>query len=40
MKTLSGYDALIEEATATGYVKESDVEVLRQWRKDPSEWNK
>lgn len=40
LKTLSCYDALIEEATATGYVKESDVEVLRQWRNNPSEWNK
>lgn len=40
LKTLSCYDALIEEATATGYVKESDVEILRQWRNNPSEWNK
>ena len=40
LKTLSCYDAMIEEATATGYVKESDVEVLRQWRNNPSEWNK
>ena len=40
LRTLSCYDALIEEATATGYVKESDVEVLRQWRRNPSEWNK
>ena len=39
LRTLSCYDALIEEATATGYVKESDVEVLRQWRMNPSEWN-
>ena len=40
LKTLSCYDALIEEATATDYVKESDVEILRQWRNNPSEWNK
>ena len=40
LKTLSCYDALIEEATATGYVKESDVEILRQWRRNPSEWRK
>ena len=38
LRTLSCYDALIEEATATGYVKESDAEVLRQWRRNPSEW--
>ncbi len=39
LRTLSCYDALIEEATASGYVKESDVEVLRRWRMNPSEWN-
>ena len=40
LRTLSCYDALIEEATATGYVRESDVEILRQWRRNPSEWKK
>lgn len=39
LRTLSCYDALIEEATASGYVRESDVEVLRRWRMNPSEWN-
>ena len=40
LRTLSCYDALIEEATATGYVRESDAEVLRQWRRNPSEWSR
>ncbi len=37
--TLSDYGALIEEATATGYVGASDAEVLRRWRLDPAGWN-
>ncbi len=40
LRTLSDYDALIETATRTGYVKESDVEVLKQWRIAPSEWGR
>jgi orotate phosphoribosyltransferase len=40
LKTLSCYDALIEEAMATGYVRESDAQILRQWRLNPSEWNR
>ena len=37
--TLSDYEAVITEALRTGYVKESDVEVLREWRKAPDKWN-
>ena len=37
--TLSDYGALIEEATAVGYVGASDAEVLRRWRLDPAAWN-
>ncbi len=37
--TVSDYGALIEEATATGYVGASDAEVLRRWRLDPAGWN-
>jgi len=36
--TLSNYNALIDEATATGYIKESDREVLKEWRQSPSTW--
>ncbi len=37
--TVSDYGALIEEATATGYVGASEAEVLRRWRLDPANWN-
>lgn len=40
LKTLSNYDALIEAAVETDYVKESDREVLAQWRENPSEWGR
>lgn len=36
--TLTDYDHVVEQAVATGYIKESDVEVLHQWRKDPANW--
>ncbi|MCF0177871.1 MAG: orotate phosphoribosyltransferase [Bacteroidales bacterium] len=38
LHTLSNYDALIDCALATGYIKESDMEVLRQWRYKPDTW--
>ena len=38
--TLCEYDILIQKALEKGYVKEEDVELLRQWRKSPSTWNK
>jgi orotate phosphoribosyltransferase len=40
LDTVSNYQALIEEASATGYVKDSDKEVLGQWRQNPSEWKR
>lgn len=39
-QTLSNYHALIEAATESGYVQESDVETLKEWRKDPGNWKK
>jgi orotate phosphoribosyltransferase len=36
--TLSNYEALIEEAVKTNYVKDSDLESLKVWRKDPASW--
>ena len=38
LSTLSDYGSLIDEATAEGFVKVSDAEVLRSWRLDPSNW--
>ena len=37
--TLSNYEALIEEAVKTNYVKASDLESLKVWRQDPANWN-
>ena len=36
--TLSNYNAMLEAALATGYIQESDLATLREWRKDPSNW--
>lgn len=40
LETLVDYDHVVAEAVATGYIAESDVEVLAEWRKNPSEWRK
>ncbi len=40
LTTLSNYDALIEAAHEVGYVKEEEIEVLKQWRISPSTWGK
>ncbi len=37
--TLTNYEAVVEEALATGYIKETDVELLNDWRRDPAHWN-
>lgn len=36
--TLSNYNAVIEQAAETGYIKEEEKAVLAEWRKDPSVW--
>ncbi|MBD1422207.1 orotate phosphoribosyltransferase [Sphingobacterium chuzhouense] len=36
--SLCNYDALIKVAVNNGYILESDVTLLEQWRKDPSAW--
>jgi orotate phosphoribosyltransferase len=38
LTTLSNYDTLIEVAAETGYVKDSEIEVLKEWRFSPSTW--
>ncbi len=37
--TLTNYEAVLETALKTNYISEEDVEVLRNWRKDPAHWN-
>ena len=36
--TLCNYDAVIEEAAKTGYIKEYEKAVLAEWRQSPSTW--
>ena len=40
LTTLTNYDALIEVAHEVGYVAESDLKLLREWRYSPSTWGK
>ena len=37
--TLTDYEHVVAEALETGYIAESDVELLHEWRKDPAHWN-
>ena len=36
--TLSDYNAVLEQAAETGYIKKEDLDVLNEWRKSPSTW--
>lgn len=38
--TLTDYEHVVEKALEIGYIKESDVEMLHQWRRDPASWGK
>ena len=38
--TLTDYEHVVEQALKTGYIKNEDVELLHQWRANPSEWMK
>ncbi|KGN75166.1 orotate phosphoribosyltransferase [Porphyromonas macacae] len=40
LTTLSNYNAVIDEALNTGYISNSDVQMLKEWRKDPANWQK
>ena len=40
LETLTDYEHVVEQALATGYIDESDVELLHEWRKDPANWKK
>jgi orotate phosphoribosyltransferase len=39
LRTLSNYDAVIEEAVRTNYISRSEIATLQEWRKDPAGWN-
>lgn len=36
--TLGNYNAMLEVAVDTEYIRPSDVETLKEWRTNPSEW--
>lgn len=38
--TLTNYEAVRDVALETGYIEESHVELLNEWRANPSEWGK
>ena len=38
--TLTNYEAVVEEAVRIGYIAESDIAILNEWRKNPSNWKK
>ena len=37
--TLTDYEHVVEEALQAGYIADTDVELLHEWRKDPAHWN-
>lgn len=40
LTTLSDYETLVGTALETEYISKSDVNTLKEWRKDPGSWNK
>ncbi len=36
--TLSNYDSLIDQAADTNFISTDEIETLKEWRKNPSEW--
>jgi len=38
LNTLSNYEVLVKTALESNYIKESDLETLKNWRKTPESW--
>ncbi|MCM1484499.1 MAG: orotate phosphoribosyltransferase [Muribaculaceae bacterium] len=36
--TLSNYNSMLEAALATNYIREEDLETLKEWRRAPASW--
>ena len=36
--TLSNYNAMLEAALESGYIREDDLQTLKVWREDPANW--
>ena len=39
-KTLSNYDVLLERALETKYIEQNDLQTLKEWKKNPTNWGK
>ena len=37
---LCNYNTLLEQAIESKYIQETDLEILKKWRKDPASWKK
>lgn len=37
--TLTDYEHVVAEALRTGYIAETDIQLLHNWRNDPAHWN-
>ena len=40
LHTLTNYEKLIELASHTGYIKNTDISILNEWRNNPENWKK
>ena len=36
--TLTDYEHVVTKAVETGYIQESDIQLLAEWRKAPDQW--
>lgn len=39
LTTLCNYDTILETALETKYITDADLDTLKEWRKDPSNWD-
>ena len=39
LHTLSSYDFLLEQALDIKYITENEIKTLKEWKKNPSDWN-
>ena len=38
LMTLSNYEAMLDVALETGFIRDKDIKTLQQWREDPGNW--
>lgn len=39
LHTLSNYNSMLEAALETEYIRQEDLDTLKEWRKDPANWS-